>query len=311
MIGFGRRRFLDPGEMFPGRDPLYRVTYPRLASGIRIRAVERGDPDAPPVVLVHGWGCTVYIFRYNIGALADAGFRVIAVDLKGHGLSDKPLGVEQYTIDALVEHLREILDALGLARPALAGHSLGGSLVYHFASKYPERVHCLGLISPAGLTGVPLMRLYHALTPAALAPVFRHFRSRTVVKAALRRVYGKRGRFNERDVQEFLAPAQFPDYSLAMRDLLHAYDWKAAAHRKLAVVDLPAAGIWGTRDHMIPDDGLDIYQRLVPQIVLTPVPDAGHIVTEETPPEVNAALIALLRRTHAPQRVQSTRTYIQ
>jgi pimeloyl-ACP methyl ester carboxylesterase len=311
MIRFGRRRLLDPGEMFPGGDPLYRVTYPRLASGIKIRAVERGDPDAPPVLLVHGWGCTVYIFRYNIAALAEAGFRVIAVDLKGHGLSDKPLGVDEYTIDALVEHLHEILDALDLRKPALAGHSLGGTLIYHFASRYPERVRCLGLISPAGLTGVPLMRLYHALTPAALTPLLRHFRSRTLVKAALRRVYGKRAQFTERDVQEFLAPAQFRDYSVAMRDLLHAYDWKAAEHRNLAVVDMPAVGIWGTRDHMIPENGMEIYRRLVPRIALTPVPDAGHIVTEEAPPEVNAALIALLRRTHAPQQVQSTRTYIQ
>src|SRR5438874_13730621 len=127
MIRSGRRDPLGPSEMFPAGDPAYRVSYPRLESGLKVRVIERGPSSSPPIVLVHGWGCSVYVFRRNMPALADAGFRAIAVDLKGHGLSDKPIGPEDYTIDSLVEHLREILDALGLERPALAGHSLGGS----------------------------------------------------------------------------------------------------------------------------------------------------------------------------------------
>src|SRR3954463_12170343 len=145
MIRLGRRDILGPGEMFPAGDATYRVSFPRLESGIRIRVVERGDPAAPPIVLVHGWGCTVYVFRFNIPALADAGYRVVALDLKGHGLSDKPNDPAEYTIDALVEHLREVLDALGVERPVLAGHSLGGTLIYHFAAKHPNRALALGL----------------------------------------------------------------------------------------------------------------------------------------------------------------------
>jgi len=225
------RRLIAVG--FPAGDPAYRVSFPRLRSGIRIRVVERGDPSWPPVVLVHGWGCSVYVFRYNLPALAEAGFRSIAVDLKGHGLSDKPLASDEYTIDSLVEHLRDILDALGLERPALAGHSLGGSLIYHFASRYPERARCLGMLSPVGFKGVPLMWLYRFLTPAALMPILRQINPRVVVKRALKRVYGKRGHFTKRDVEEYLAPSQFPEYALAMRELLHSYDWNAADHRQL------------------------------------------------------------------------------
>src|ERR1700741_3749821 len=109
MIRLGRRDFLSPGEMFPAGEPAYRVSFARLESGIKIRVVERGEPAAPPIVLVHGWGCSAYVFRYNMPALADAGFRAIAFDLKGHGLSDKPQGAAEYTIDALVEHLRQVL----------------------------------------------------------------------------------------------------------------------------------------------------------------------------------------------------------
>src|SRR3954471_18695148 len=168
MIRFRRRDILGPGEMFPAGDPAYRVSFPRLPAGLRIRVVERGDANAPPVLLVHGWGCTVYAFRKNMPALAAAGYRAIAFDLKGHGLSDKPQSAGDYQIYALIEHLRETLDALALERPVIVGHSMGGTLIYHFAARYPDRVRGLGLISPAGLTGVPLMRLYRLLTPKFL-----------------------------------------------------------------------------------------------------------------------------------------------
>jgi pimeloyl-ACP methyl ester carboxylesterase len=296
MIGSRRRHVLSPGEMFPAGDPAYRVSFPQLRSGIRIRALERGDSASPPVVLIPGWGCSVYTYNRNMPALAEAGFRVIAVDLKGHGLSDKPLASAEYTIESLVEHLRDILDALGLDRPALVGHSLGGSLIYHFASRYPERARCLGMLSPVGLKGVPLMRLYRFLTPAALTPLIRMIKPRVIVTLALMRVYGKRAHFTQRDVEEYLAPSQFPNFALAMRELLHMYDWNAADGRHLARVDLPAAGAWGTRDHVMPDDGMGIYISLVPQVVLRAISDAGHIITEETPDEVNEVLIALLRR---------------
>jgi len=296
MIGFRRRHVLSPGEMFPAGDPAYRVTFLQLRSGLRVRAVERGESASPPVVLIPGWGCSVYTYNRNMPALADAGFRVIAVDLKGHGLSDKPLASDEYTIESLVEHLRDILDALELDRPALVGHSLGGSLIYHFASRYPERARCLGMLSPVGLKGVPLMRLYRFLTPAALTPLIRMIKPRVIVTLALMRVYGKRAHFTQRDVEEYLAPSQFPNFALAMRELLHMYDWNAADGRQLARVDLPAAGAWGSLDHLMPDDGMGIYVSLMPQVVLRAISDAGHIITEETPGEVNEVLIALLRR---------------
>ena len=305
-----RQDNLSPGEMFPAGDPAYRVSFPRLRSGLKVRVVERGDPEWPPVVLIHGWGCSVYVFRRNMPALADAGFRVIAVDLKGHGLSDKPIAPDEYTIDSLVEHLRDILDALELERPALAGHSLGASLIYHFASRYPGRAQCLGLLSPVGLNGVPLMRLYRALTPKALTPLLRQIKPRLIVKLALRRVYGRRARFSERDVEEFLAPSQFPEYALAMRELLHNYDWTAAKNRQMATLDLPAVGVWGALDHMMPDDGMGIYVPLLPRIVLRVIPEAGHIIAEETPHEVNAALLALLRTAAPPVRSSRRPAYI-
>lgn len=309
MTGHSRRDYLRPGEMFPAGDPAYRVKFPRLRAGIRVRVVERGDPEAPPVLMIHGWGCSAYIYRFNMPAVAGAGFRAIAIDLKGHGLSDKPQGKSEYTIDSLIDHLIEVFEALELERPALVGHSLGASLAYHFAARHPERARSLALLSPVGLTGVPLMWLYHVLTPAFLTPIIRRVRPTLVVKVALRRVYGKRGHATRRDVEEYLAPSQFREYAGAARALLHAYDWRAASHRSLTPVRLPAIGMWGTLDHLMPKDGMKIYVPLIPDIELTAIRDAGHVITEETPHDVNAGLIGLLRRVHATRSSRTVGDY--
>ncbi|MFN2636710.1 MAG: alpha/beta fold hydrolase [Gemmatimonadaceae bacterium] len=290
-----RRGPPPPGEMFPAGDPSYRVSFPRLKSGITIRSIEIGDRRAPPVLFIPGWGCSVYVYRKNLPAIASAGFRAIAVDLKGHGLSEKPLGRAEYALATMVAHLAEIIDALQLDRLALVGHSMGATLLYHFASRQRDRAACLALLSPVGLSGVPLMWLYRAMTPSFMAPIIRRLRPRAFVKIALHRVYGRRGGFDERDVDQYWAPLQFPETAVALTDLLHSYDWNAARTRDLPILNVPAIGIWGSRDHLMPTDGMDAYRHLIPGIILHEIEGAGHIIPEETPDEVNASILSLLR----------------
>jgi pimeloyl-ACP methyl ester carboxylesterase len=142
------------------------------------------------------------------------------------------------------------------------------------------------------------MWLYRSLTPSFLKPLIRRVRPRTIVKVALMRVYGRRGRFTEEDVDQYWAQTQFPESSIALTQLLHSYEWSAARTRKLTTVHLPAIGMWGSRDHLIPADGLDLYKRLIPGIVLHEIEGAGHIIPEETPEEVNEGVITLLRAAH-------------
>ena len=79
-----------------------------------------------------------------------------------------------------------------------------------------------------------------------------------------------------------------------MRQLLHEFDWEAARHHPLATISARASGAYGTLDHLMPKDGMSIYERLVPGIPIRRILDAGHIITEETPEEVNLVLRSLL-----------------
>lgn len=280
--------------MFPAGEASYRTSFVRLRSGIRIRVVERGAADGYPVLLLPGWGSTVYSWRMNLPAVADAGYRAISVDLKGSGLSDKPLGESEYTSDAMISHLGEILDALALERPVIVGHSQSATIAFRFAKRFPHRPRGLVLLSPVGHAGFKNLRLYKLLTPKIARPILPALCTRVAIRLTLHRVYGKLRTFTERDVDEYHAPCRFPEFSIAQRDSLHAFDWKEAI---TGPVKLPALLIHGSADHLVLSDTLVDFARAVPGIEIIEIPGAGHIIAEEAHEQVNAALTRFLRRT--------------
>lgn len=118
------------------------------AGGIRTRYVEAGPADAPVVVMLHGTGGHWETFTRNLGPFS-AHFRTIAFDMVGNGFSDRPdIG---YEIAVYVDHVRAVLDGLGVERASVAGTSLGSWVAAAFALAYPDRVHKLVLMSVAGL----------------------------------------------------------------------------------------------------------------------------------------------------------------
>src|SRR5690242_18118190 len=151
--------------MFPaGVDGITTRMLP-LRSGLRVRLLEAGPMDGAPVVLVHGWGACVYTFRRMVPALARVGRRVLAFDLRGHGLSDKPVGRGKYAVGAMCDDLRDFMEAARIERADLLGHSLGGGLALHFALAHPQRVERLVLAAPVSLTSIRLPAIGHLLSP--------------------------------------------------------------------------------------------------------------------------------------------------
>lgn len=252
-----------------------------------------GGRERAAVVLLPGWGSTVFLWRHNMRALSEAGFRPIAVELKGMGLSDKPIGENEYSSEALVSHLAEILEALNLDRPVVVGHSLAASIAYRFARKHPGRVRAVILVSPVGHAGVKLLWLFKAMTPRFLRRAVPAIAGRIFVTAALRRSYGRLRRFTDADVDEYCAPTQFPEFAIAQRDMLHAFDWSEPVE---GGVDVPILLISGEADHMVGKREIAAYVAKNPHMEVTTIPGAGHIVPEEAPEQVNAVLIGFLRR---------------
>jgi 2-hydroxy-6-oxonona-2,4-dienedioate hydrolase len=288
---------LAPAEMFPaGREDL-RTVYLRLSSGLEVRAVEAGDPGAPAVLLFPGWGCSVYVFRENLAAIAGVGFRAIAVDLKGHGLSDKPVHENEYDLDSMLTHVGQIARAIGDERIVVGGLSMGAALAAHLAVAQPEMIRGLILVSPVGfkgmtafplVTGLPLIK---GATPARATPVLARLARRSTARLLLSNIYGRLRRFTERDVDEYWAPTQFPEFVIALRNLLHRFNWNTGFPRFAA----PSMLITGSRDRFTRRSGREEYSLDSPPMEWLDVKDAGHVVLDEAPEIVNLALVAFLR----------------
>jgi len=117
------------------------------ANGIRMRIAEAGE--GPLVLLCHGFPEGWYSWRHQLGALAAAGFRAIAPDMRGYGGTDAPPAIEQYTLLHLVGDMLGVLDALGAGTAVIAGHDWGAPVAWHAALLRPDRFRAvIGLSVP-------------------------------------------------------------------------------------------------------------------------------------------------------------------
>ncbi|MDB5713947.1 MAG: alpha/beta hydrolase [Sphingomonadales bacterium] len=120
--------------------------------GLSTRVVEAGEGEST-VLFLHGIGGHIETFCRNIAPHAEAGYRVLAIDMLGHGYTAKPDG--DYEIERYVDHLLKFLEVMDVKHANFAGTSLGGWVSARIAARHPEMVDRLSLISSAGLTAHP------------------------------------------------------------------------------------------------------------------------------------------------------------
>jgi pimeloyl-ACP methyl ester carboxylesterase len=276
--------------MYPAGDPSIHVRFVTLRSGLRVRVLECGVATGPAVVLLHGWCCSAYTYRHNLCTLTDAGCRVVLADLKGHGLSDKPLGRGEYTLARMAEHAVEVMDAVGVERAMLVGHSMGGAVAVEVALRHPDRVSRLVLLAPAGFGAVSVLPVAQLLTPRLVTPLLPRRVRRWTIAAVLRLAYGRGGRITARDVDEYFAPTQFPAFALAMRELLHDFQWAPGEPGELERIGVQTLVMFGTRDLLVYTPSVAAMVRAIPRAELDVIEGAGHVLPEEAAERVNAQL---------------------
>jgi len=115
------------------------------ANGIRIHLAEQGS--GPAVLLCHGFPESWYSWRHQLAALAQAGFRAIAPDMRGYGASGRPEQIDRYTLLHLVGDMVGVLDALGEKQAVIAGHDWGAPVAWHSALLRPDRFRAVVALS--------------------------------------------------------------------------------------------------------------------------------------------------------------------
>jgi pimeloyl-ACP methyl ester carboxylesterase len=263
-----------------------------LAGAPDLHVEERGH--GRPILLLHGFGNSTYVWRHVAGALAGS-CRVIAIDLKGFGRSPKPLD-DRYSVYDQAVLIRDLILVHDLREVTIIGHSYGGGVALATAvflqQRAPGRVAQLGLIDSIAYPQ-ELPFFIRVLATPILGPVAtRVLPARWQVRFALNQVYYDRDRIPESAVWVYatnLESAQGRHAAVqAARQILPGdLDALAAEYATLAV---PALLVWGRHDRLVP---LEIGKRLsaqLPQAQLRLIEDSGHSPAEEQPAKLTPLL---------------------
>jgi epoxide hydrolase 4 len=276
------------------------------AGEVRLHYVEAGT--GPLVLLLHGFPEFWYSWRHQIPALAAAGFRVVAPDLRGCNRSEKPPGVAAYRMERLVGDVAGLIAACGAQRASLVGHDWGGAVAWAVAARRPEAVERLAVLNaphPSRFLAVARRRPRQLARSWYMAffqlPWLPERVTRARGYAGLRRSLARAanpGTFTTDDLDRYVEAFRQPgavsggiNYYRAMgRSLRPA---RSAAARR-SRVQAPVLVIWGERDRFLLPELADP-GRHAPNARVVRLPDAGHFVHQDAPEAVNHLLVDYLR----------------
>ncbi|HEX7243804.1 MAG TPA: alpha/beta hydrolase [Longimicrobiaceae bacterium] len=270
-----------------------------VVNGVRLHYVEAGE--GPLVVLLHGFPEFWYGWRHQIPALAEAGFRVIAPDMRGYNLSDKPRGVGSYRVEALVEDVAGLVRHAGAERAHVVGHDWGGVVAWYLAMQRPEVLDRLVVLNAPhpGVFSRELRKPDQMLRSAYAAffqlPWLPEAAIRARGFALLERVFrtepARPGAFTDEDIARYREAAARPGALTAMLNYYRAFARRPRLHR----IHAPTLLVWGERDPHLVVRNTEGLEPWVPGIRVERIPEASHWVAADEPGRVGRLLAGFLR----------------
>ncbi|WP_072802919.1 alpha/beta fold hydrolase [Rhodococcoides yunnanense] len=287
------------------------------ANGIRFHVVEAaGAPsDAPLVVLLHGFADFWWSWRHQLTELTEAGYRAVAIDLRGYGDSDKPpRGYDGWTLAGDVVGL---IRALGYAEATLVGHADGGLVCWATAALHPRMVRSIGLVGSPHPIALRRAVRRNSAQRRALLPYFLRYQVPMVPERALTKSDGAAVEqlLRERSSDTWQRSEEFADTAAQMRSAIRiagaahcALEYQRWAFRSQFRSDgrrfmqamnvelgIPVLQIHGELDPYVLARTVGADTEWVPQRRLHTVLGAGHYTHQEAPGEVTGQLLMLCR----------------
>jgi len=281
-----------------------RLTHRYADLDVRLHYVEAGE--GPLVILLHGFPDFWYSWRYQIPALVGAGYRVVAPDMRGYNLSDKPREVASYRAAAVAADVAGLIHACGAERAVVVGHDWGAGVAWQFAMLYPAMVERLAILNVPH----PLRMLRALATPRQLLKSWYMFffqlpwlpeaairaGNYLLLRQVLRTDPVRRDAFTSVDIERYVAAAAQPGALTGSINYYRALFRQnpQAAISQIRRIDAPVLVIWGEQDRYLGSELAQPDPRWVPQARVERLPNASHWVHLDQPEEVNRLLLEFL-----------------
>lgn len=271
--------------------------------GVGIHYVEAGS--GPLVVLLHGFPEFWYGWREQIGPLADAGYRVIAPDLRGYNLSGKPRELSAYTVAKVAGDIGALIGKLAAPneRVFLVGHDWGGIIAWVVAMMFPERIARLAVLNAPHPSAVraaskkppQMLRFWYQFFFQLPWLPERMLRANEfkMLRGVLRKQAMNKAAVSREVLTQYVEAWSQPGAITAML----AY-YRAAFRRRPGIprgsakqIEMPALLVWGLRDPFFTREAMESSVKWVPGLRIEKLPEAGHFVQSDDPERVNALLL--------------------
>lgn len=263
------------------------------AGGVRTRVVEAGAGPRT-LLLLHGVQGSLDTWLRNLGGLSRH-YRVVAFDLLGHGLTDRP--DRPYEIADYIGHALAVLDALGIRSATWVGSSLGGWTSARVAATHPDRVDALILVSTAGLSADPaVMKRLRELGERAAS-----MSGSEGVRERMKFVIHDPALVTEELVQVRWQIYSRPDFAQAVKNINALQDMERRQRNlltadELARVRAPTLVVWTDNDPTAPLSKGREYQQLIPGAEFVMMENCAHIPAYEDPAGFDRIVLAFLER---------------
>jgi pimeloyl-ACP methyl ester carboxylesterase len=251
--------------------------YVDLAGGVRVHYRDVGDPSHPTIVLVHGYGDSFTSWDAWIPVLATS-YRVIALDLPGHGLTRAP---DDWTPSAatFLETLDGFAKATSLPRFVLAGNSMGGGIAWGFAIAHPERVRGLVLVDaagwPLGETGPPPLA-FRILQYRLGRWILERIDNRPLIAEGLKKDFHDPSLATEAFIDRWAAFQRAPGHRRILMKV-PVGKFVQATPDLLAKVQAPTLVLHGESDAILPVEHGRKFAQAIPGAKLVTYPNVGHL----------------------------------
>jgi pimeloyl-ACP methyl ester carboxylesterase len=284
-------------------------------------AVDHPTGTAPLVVLLHGFPECWYAWRRQLSVIADAGYQVVAPDLRGYNRSSAPPGVDSYRAAELVADVRGLVEHRGASRATLVGHDWGGFVAWETAIREPELVDQLAVLNAPH---PDLYRRHLLRSPGQLLRSWYVFAVQLpwvperlleadgyrLVDETLSHMPGAEA-FTTQDIERFRAAMERSEspsgplnyYRASARETVETglRSVLGTEDRTERPVGVPTLVLWGERDLALDVSLLDGLDSVVPDLQVSRFPDTGHWPHAEHPQRVTDELLAFFDRSNAEQ----------
>ena len=276
---------------------------------VNLHYVEAGD--GPLVLLLHGFPEFWYSWRDQIAPLVNAGFRVVAPDLRGYNLSSGPDAFTDYTADKLAADIRGLISELGADTAMVVGHDWGGTVAWSLAMNHPEVVDRLAILNAAhprklneGLRNPRqlLRNWYFFYFQFPGLPERRAARDGWKFFKGFQR--DARPPYTQQENARYVEAWSQPGAAKAMIDYYRAAV-RLGSKQKVLPIAAPTLVIWGQGDRYLGPDLAEPHQEDVPNLDrVERLPNASHWVHHDEAERVNNLLIDFFTPTHGSQNTR-------